>query len=218
MQSDQLVLTVDQAQEVQSALSRAGFTTSEVKMLTSKHRLGYVRQALLGGAEITLQTHLIDYNRPPAMPRGYPNVKWETIEHDVLRGSLRFRWNPHWLNLQPASKNWDSGDKSPTGFDILRELGSYKGLNARVLDYLLEHEHLIPPILKKARRGERCDPIRAVFPGTIYLAHSDDEEYDGKQGVRALEWSGSYWSSYGVVWLDHSWTKGELIALALHGQ
>jgi len=82
--------------------------------------------------------------------------------------------------------------------ELKKLLAGKKALNANVLDYLLEHQELIP----QEWRGKWV-----LFWGTIY------RNSDGDLFVRYLHWNGAEWD-WNYHWLDDDFNAAYPAALA----
>ncbi len=123
----------------------------------------------------------IDCDKDPFLPN---DLKVE--EHKKM-GNLKLDLSKVEFFLSENQK----GSRAVEGNKLRKELEDLPVLNANVLDYLLEHPHLIPGEWKKDERGL----ARYIFFwGTIYYRSSGDNGLF----VRFLCWSGGVWkdSSY----------------------
>ena len=129
-----------------------------------------------------MENHIIDCDADPFLPNG-----WTVVEHQV-GGQLEFDPSKFELYLSKAQQgsNWIEGDK------LRKELEGKPVLNDNVLDYLLEHQHLIPDEWK----GKYT-----FFWGTIYRCRRD------RLRVRYLCWHGLRWS-WRYRWLGYNWYDG----------
>ena len=111
--------------------------------------------------------HFIDCDKDPVIPEGM------TIEKHIKGG--QFVWDLSKIELYLS-------EKQKNGFiygnDLYKELENKPILNACVLDYLLEHQELIPDAWKSKY---------VYFWGTIYRDSS------GSLYVRCVYWSGGQW-------------------------
>jgi hypothetical protein len=87
------------------------------------------------------------------------------------------------------------GGKTIRGHELREELSGKPVLNARILDFLLEHTDYIPESWKKNEAG---NTIYIFFWGTIY------RNTDGNLCVRCLYWYGGVWDRY-YRWLGSDW-------------
>lgn len=182
-----LMLDVDQAGELKAAFRRGNWTNKEIKKLCEGDILAKVREVVLGYASIAGADHAVDCNALNfSAPQGHV-----VEEH---RSDDSFVWDPSKVELFYA--DGQKNGKSLDGVTLKWELkGTGKTiLNANVLDYLLDHPHLIPDEWKgkyvcfwgttyrNVKRGDLC--VRGL------LWHSDneswgasitwlDEEFDG---------------------------------------
>lgn len=130
-----------------------------------------------------MKKHIIDTDKNPSSP--YPG--WTIEEHQK---SGKIEWNAKEVSLFIS-------DKQKSGYiegNKLRKIVK-NPLNATVLDYLLEHQKLIPESWKEETNGF----IKWIyFWGTIYR-NSDDDLF-----VRYLYWFDGRWQAY-CNWLDGDW-------------
>ena len=121
------------------------------------------------------QDHTIDCSASPFVPDGYH------VEEHLYLGS-QWKWNPEQVSLYKDEDN-QLVPSACLRLETCRE--KLKGklvLNANVLDYLLENEHLIPDKWKSG-----C----IVFFGTIF------KDKEGCLYVRDLAWDGhSKWTTH----------------------
>jgi len=132
-------------------------------------------QALIEGR--TFDSRIIDCDADPFVPEG-----WTVAEHRE-RGQLK--WNPDMVSLYLSDSQKDN--KTIRGHELRKELENQLVLNANVLDYLLNHQGLIPETWK----GKQI-----FFWGTIY------HDQDGSLCVRCLYWVGGRWDG-DYRWLDN---------------
>lgn len=122
--------------------------------------------------------HIVDLGKKSIIP--YPN--W-TVESQIGTGKIDLAKVKLELHLEPEQRTGRiEGNK-------LREKLSTNVLNANVLDYLLEHPHLIP---------EDWKGKVVYFWGTIYRGSG------GRLCVRYLVFGGGRWRADGR-WLDDDW-------------
>ena len=129
--------------------------------------------------------HVIDCDKFPYLPRD-----WMLVEHTP---GGKVIWNPDEVELWLCDRQQK---KKPINGNELRKLirvMEMPPLNARVLDYLLEHPDLIP---------EEWKGKVVFFWGNIYW------DSDDRPCVRCLFWDGLVWhgDSYLLdsLWLDFS--------------
>lgn len=131
--------------------------------------------------------HLINCDTPPFTP---PN--W-SIERHQLGGLWKFG---------PAKISFYRSDgrikEFIEGNQLRQKLVNESVLNANVLDYLIDHPHLIPKNWKDKR---------VYFWGTIY------RDLDGDLYVRHLDWDGSKWGWH-FKWLNNIFGIGSFVAIA----
>jgi len=121
--------------------------------------------------------HVIDCDAGPFVPTG-----WKVKSYK--KGGA-FKWSVSNVRLH-LSENQQYG-KHIKGNELRKELEKEPVLNVNVLDYLLEHEELIP---------EEWKGRTIFFWGTIYR-----DSY-GLLSVRYLYWYGDHWDWY-YAWLDN---------------
>lgn len=170
--------SVGQMNQLADALEAAGYTPGDVtKMRSSMDALRQFKGVLGGLSEIVVHKHIIDCDADPYVPDGW------SVESHKKGGQLEWASDKValWLcQAQEASKVVQGNE--------LRKLVEVEQdvLNANVLDYLLEHPHLIPQEWKG----------KAVFFwGTIY------RRLLRALCVRYLFWSGGEWF-WEFIWLD----------------
>lgn len=187
MSANELMLDVSQAHELKLAFRRNGWTNADIKALSEGNFLADVLKLMKGQLEIKPIEHLIDCDVNPFIPNG-----WAVEEHK--KGGM-FKFNPEKISLY-LSKKQKKG--SISGHDLRKELADKPVMNAKVLDYLLDHPELIP---------EEWKGKYIFFWGTIY------RRSDGRLGVRYLYWDGSkcYWD---FIWLVHDFNSVNPAALA----
>ncbi len=106
--------------------------------------------------DTNILNHIIDCDKAPLIPCD----DWKVEEH--IKGG-QFTWNPEKVKLF-LSVNQKDG-KSIEGNKLRKELKDEPVMNANLLDYLLDHPHLIP---------EEWKGKAVSFWGTIYR---DSDEY-----------------------------------------
>lgn len=157
-----------------------GMTLGRVEAIINK--LGGeegVKRFLSGQTEVVAKVHIIDCDAEPFVPQG-----WSVEEHQKAG---QFEWSPERVQLYLSANQRDG--KSIRGHDLREELRGQAVLNTNVLDYLLNHPHLIP---------EEWKDKSVFFWGTVYRFP------DGALCVRYLGWRGASWrwsfSSLNCVW------------------
>lgn len=126
-------------------------------------------------------------NKKPIIPKGYD---WKVEKHEK-HGKIDL--SKLELHLEPEQK------KGYIKGEVLAERMKGKGLNANVLDFLLENLELIP----ESWKGKYV-----YFWGTIY------RDPDGDLCVRCLDWRGGGWY-WGSDWLVGDWdSRGPAAVLA----
>jgi hypothetical protein len=125
----------------------------------------------------------IDTDKQPKIPIGF------TIESHKKMGKLK-------LNPEDIELYLDNGQKDGKyieGNELRRKIEDKHVLNACVLDYLFEHQDLIP----ESWKGKSV-----YFWGTIF------RNADGYLYVECLCWIGGGWN-WRRHWLDHGWYDNE---------
>lgn len=173
------VMSSRQAAELDHAFERNGWSSQEVKLLSSGDLLANVRQVILGHASITVMEHVIDCDADPFVPNS-----WKVEEHQKAGP---FTWDAAKVEFHLA--NGQKNGKVIEGNKLRKELSDKLTLNANVLDYLLAHPHLIP---------EEWKGKAVFFWGTVY------RNSDGSLFVRYLCWNDDRWLS-DLYWLDFGW-------------
>lgn len=180
--STELTLGVKLAGKLQDALERNSVPDlADLDWLASGDNIAKMRRVRLGHAEIVTPEHIIDCDADPFVPDG-----WSVEEHK--RGGM-VKFDP--ANLELYLDRRQKG--GVVGGDKLRKALAKKSvLNANMLDYLLEHPHLIP---------EEWEGKCVFFWGTIY------HHRDGDLCVRYLFRHGRE-CSWHFRWLDDVWGDG----------
>ncbi len=129
--------------------------------------------------------HTIDCDKDPVIPSG-----WFVVEH---KRDGQVVWDQSKVSLY-LSKEQRGGKIQ--GNKLHEELKDKPVLNANVLDYLLEHQEIIPEEWKKKS---------IYFWGTIFRL-----SLNGPGGfyVRFLSWDGLAWRDR-CHWLDCLWNESE---------
>jgi hypothetical protein len=135
-------------------------------------------EVTFGLATITSSKKVIDCDAPPFIPNG-----WSIDKHQ--KGG-QMEWD-----ASKVSTYFDDAQKTGgiEGHKLRRKLANQKVLNANVLDFLLENQHLIP---------EEWKSKAVFFWGTIYRL------CDVYLCVRYLYWDGGKWR-WLVRWLGKDW-------------
>lgn len=193
---NELILDVGQANEIQLACRRAGFTNGDIKRLCEGDVLAQLLPVIRGHAEVTQVTHVIDCDAAPLIP--YDG--WKVEEH---KQGGQFTWDPSKLTIYLSDNQ--RGDQCIEGNKLRKELADRPVLNANVLDYLIRHPHLVPDEWKI---DEQANTRYIYFWGTIY------GDSDGRLCVRSLYFGSGRWSwggySLGYDW--HAWHPAILLA------
>ena len=122
--------------------------------------------------------NLINCDKQPNIPSGF------TLESHQKGGTLK--WDASKIELYLSEKQKTG---HITGYDLRKELEGKPVLNACVLDYLLEHQELIPNEWK----GKEV-----YFLGTIF------HNMNGSPYIEYLYWEGDGWE-WDYVWLGAYW-------------
>lgn len=187
----------DQIAQLVASLRKNGWTKEYLTKLgqCGEQKSSSIRTYLDGLAEITQQTHIIDCDANPLIP--YEG--WKVEEHKKGR---QFVWDPTKVRLH-LSPNLAEG-KSIVGNKLRKELDAQPVFNANLLDYLVEHPHLIPEEWKVDEKGR----TRYIFFwGTIY------RNSDGNLCVRCLCWHGGHWQ-VGNYWLGYVFVVNDPAAVS----
>lgn len=169
---------------VMEALERkGGFVARDLSLLGQSPRriLLQIKEVLSGCAEIVYKPQVIDCDATPFVPRG-----WKVEKHTKI-GLLNWDSSKAGLYLSDDQQ----GGNFITTIDLCDELKSRIVLNANVLDFLLDHQGLIPDNWK----GKIV-----LFRGTIYRNSL------GSPQVRLLYWSGADYGSW--LWDSHCLDDG----------
>ena len=176
MANDEFKLGVGQAHEFEIAARLAGWTNAEfARMTQDAKKLKQVLAVIRGTAEIKSITHLIDLNADPFIPCGL-TIRREDQLKEVTCGQLAFSADTLALFLTKTQMV-----RAVSGHDILKEIEGQPALNANALDFLLEHQELIPKELKG---------MKIFFWGTIFYSNQAEVRV-----VRYLYWNGLCWNA-----------------------
>ncbi len=184
---ENLVLTATQFLALQDAFARNGWSSTHVDQMCVGSTLGEFLQVLCGQAEIRANAHIIDCDaRPAKVP----------VHSDIC------------LHKPGGQMLWDSSNVEITRISTARYqdlsvedmAAAEPFLNARVLEYLLQHPHLIPESWKKKENG------KILFLGTLYKATRYTRHSRGQTTIisaRYLTWHGNVWrsGSFQTGWL-----------------
>ena len=176
--------SVGQMNQLADALEAAGYTPDDVTKMRSKpEELTQFKAVLIGASDIVAVKHVIDCDCQPFVPEN-----WEVCEDDQLASRVtgQLEWDAANIGLF-LSDTQKSGRHE--GNELRKELESQPALPANLLDYLLEHPHLIP---------EEWKGKYVFFWGTIYRYS------DGDLFVRCLGWRGGRWC-WDFGWLGSGW-------------
>ena len=153
--ADKFIMSARQAAELDHAFERNGWTSAEVKKLSSGRILEDFREVILGNAIITLPGDFIDLNADPLVPDGLT-----VVEH---RKGGRFKWDSAKVKLYVS--RGQRGGSAMEGNRIREELKDKPVFNVNLLNFLLKNPHLIP---------EKWKARHVVFWGTIYRGQYDN--------------------------------------------
>ena len=187
--SDKFVMSSRQSAELDHAFERNGWSSADVKLLSCGNALAQFLPVLRGQAEITVVKHIIDCDADPMIP--YED--WRVGEH-TKRGQVN--WDPSQFKLHLSSNQ--QGGKIIQGNKLRKELESLPTENVNLLDYLLEHPHLIP---EEWKRGENGKIRHVFFWSTIY------RNSGGCLCVRYLRFLEGRWQAY-YSWLGSDFGDG----------
>ena len=132
---------------------------------------------LRGDVEVVVRKHIIDCDADPFCPDD-----WKVVEH---KKGGQLEWNSD--NVQLFLAEGQKEGRYIEGNQLRKELEGQSVLNANVLDYLLDHQELIP---------ESWKGRYVFFWDTIYRRRSG-----GDLCVRALCFRGRRWD-WRYDWLD----------------
>ena len=131
---------------------------------------------------VDTRQHIIDGDASPKDAEG-----WAVQEH---RPCGLITWDPS--KIQLYLDPWqDSHKEVITGHELYSRLATMPILNANILDYLLENQHLIPDEWKKDK-DKRI--LNILFWGTIYYAK-------GYPGPDHFQVHGLTWNKHHQKWL-----------------
>jgi len=140
-----------------------------------------------GTHELKRRELVIDLGADPFIPEG-----WEKVQH---QSEGLWTWNPEEVELFISPEQTKGGRIQ--GHKLRKLLVGKRVLNANVLDYLLEHQELIPESWKGGY---------TFFFGTIYRG------LDGKLCVRCIFEGGSKWD-WNSVWIEGSFCSNFPVAV-----
>lgn len=184
--------TEGQVHQLANALEGEGFTPDDVTKLGQNKGLGDIRGVLRGTHEIKPIEYIIDCNADPFIPVG-----WEVEEHQK-RGL--FKWDPAQIRLYLSPPLHDHDDHvCIKGYELREKLKGESVLNANVLDYLLQNQHLIPEGWK--RRNAFC----VFFWGTVYCRPVGGRRDEILPCVRGLTWEDNGVWGCDYLWLNFYW-------------
>jgi len=173
----ELMLDVDQANEIKLAARRAGATNADLKKLSEGGMFARILPVLRGMADVA--SAIIDCDADPLVLEGYK------VEEHIKGG--QFEWDPAKVELYLSE---EQKSEVVEGNILREELKKKTVLNANVLDYLIDHPHLIP---EEWRKGNIV-----FFWGTTYCYSAD------QLLVRCLVWGSDGWRK-GYRWLNQNW-------------
>lgn len=192
----ELMLDVGQANELKLAFRRAGWTSADIKKLCEGDLAAKLLPAIKGSAQIVTVKHVIDCDANPYVPDG-----WK-VESHKKGGQLEWDQDKIQLYLSEGQKlgKYVNGNqlRYVNGNQLRKELENQPVLNANVLDWLLEHQELIP---------EEWKGKYIFFWGTIY------RDSDGGLCVRCLCFGGGSWG-WACGWLGAGFRSCGPVAVA----
>ena len=142
-----------------NALEAAGYTSESVtEMRSNVPRLRDFLEVLEGTADVITRRHIIDLDADPRA------LHWCTIEEHIKGGS--FEWDPAKVVLYRTPKQQEGDEERIYDDQFREEMKAKLPYNANLLDYLLQHPHLIP---------EEWEGKAVIFWGTIYRLSSHDD-------------------------------------------
>jgi hypothetical protein len=160
-------MSSQEAAELDSAFERNGWTPNEVMMLSQGDTLARVRQVLFGFFGTTESEHFIDLNADPIVPDG-----WKILWHIKNR---QFKWDAALVTLFSTSDKKDYKGRSVGHVRMSLEMENV--FNARLLDYLLAHQQLIP---------KEWEDKQVLFGGTLY------QDHEGTSCIPSLYFNGEW--------------------------
>ncbi len=190
-QRKQLITSITNAldatkQNVESIVDELKLTNTQAQGIIEKQNFNKeqlrasVKELILKNfTDERFSTHIIDCNKSPFIP-----FNWLRVEEHIKCG--QFTWNPEKVKFF-LSANQKEGT-SIEGNDLRKELKNKPVMNANLLDYLLDHPHLIPPEWRFNKGNFRY----IYFWGTIYTSHAETH-FDHKLFVRYLCFKEGHW-------------------------
>jgi len=201
MSANELMLDVSQAAELKLAFRRHGWTNAQIKTLSEGTVLGDVLQVINGRSEIKKIEHWIDTETDAKEFNTYNLAKVKRHEK-----SKRFDFMMAKMFLYQSPKQKKSGGKSifvqEDGISLIKKLKTkssegYITLNGNVLEYLLEHQEIIP----KEWRDKNI-----FFFGTEYY------DFGGSGMFRFMHYNGRRWET-SLRFNDGNFKKNDFIVL-----
>ncbi len=161
------------------AFENNGFTPDDITKLKQFGSLKGIQDILNGKACIHYPSHLINCDITPIVT----NKEWFVKQHN--KDGL-WKFNPKKVVLYLSEKQQKEGKVS--GMELRAELrDTYKHvLNDNVLDYLLEHQEIIP---------EDWRDKKILFWGTLYSSNN------GFLSIYSMYWDGFLWHKKSK-WVD----------------
>lgn len=167
------------------ACGQAGFSPTELNMLAQDVPLLKQARNLLHQkmSEAEVDKHTINTAAAPVIPGGC-----SIVENHVYAKPAEWPWDPSKIHLFVHEEQKKERFHGMPGEKLRKELVRTSVLNAVVLDYLLEHQHLVPASWQSSGREGR----RIYFFGTVYRNNSD-QDMDSLYFVRGLWWDHNHW-------------------------
>ncbi len=151
----ELMLDVSQAHEFKLACRRSGLTNADIKRMCEGDLLAKLLPVVRGLGEVVITKHVIDLAADPLLPNS-----WEVEKH--IKGG-QFEINPTKIALHLDEEQQNGG--SIGGNKLRNKLKGKPVFNANLLDFYLDHPHLIP---------EEWMGKAIFFWGTIYRRSNGD--------------------------------------------
>jgi hypothetical protein len=162
--------------------------------------LGRILPVVRGGGEVQIIKHIINLDAATMIPQG---LELHEEDQPTNRARGMFEWSPDRVRMY-LSEHQKNG-KVIKGYKLREELAKEPVLPDNVLDYLMEHPHLIPEDWKTMADGKT---IRyTFFWGKIY------RDRHGDLCVRYLYFGGGQWQAL-CHWLGNVWDVNCPAALA----
>ena len=146
---DKFVMSSRQASELDHAFERNGWTSADVKLLSTGDMLSRILPVIRDNSGSVAVKHLIDCDAPPLLPDDV------SIKKHTRRGQIK--WDPSQFDLHLSPNQ--QGGQLIHGLKLQKELEALITMNGTLADYLLEHPQLIPEEWKRDESGN----IRYIF-------------------------------------------------------